>query len=1388
MDLSATTVLAAINVNLSSDCSKGDRDAAFAYLEALKQQESCLHSMLHILTTESTEHNEWNRQLALSILEEWMKIWWNRIQEEAQRYIREQVVALLTSPAVAECRGMRTKLAVILSEIAQRQYPQQWPSFLDDIVGLWVSTTIPEQREVCIMCLEYLVQDCVDADFNSTLPTLRRQDILAGLKERLRPLLDTSHAYLVQCEMQIKTGDTAQVYEGTCLGNATLRLIVAMTTFAKPIEMCAEPCDMSVLALQLLSCHPLQVEAVSFLHALTSQKLETALFARLLEAISGIQVTVLPLDLEESITFQRSYAEAIYQLLGLNASTAMETSFLSNSHMQQVLGQYMTLMSQLLEQPSRRLAADVLANWIRIFKEKAILHLPWAGAVMAHVLRVYLRKTQRILWDTTNDEPAEEDAQIEFNDLSEYTDFRNNFNCQLRLLADVAAQRFPLIAVEFLNEEMNKLLTIANNSATHGSPAVEMIPQEGYDAPDSLFVRQFDALLIMWGNIISKIAPILSSGSDSSSNITSSSASTTDTDIISGIDVTQIQQTLTSVLESMLQWEPSSCSSEGAYRDIYICLKIKATTDSAALLRLSPPHLNYAVTVLMSSYGAGETPGGPLPLPSLIKRNRNTSASIAQLCDTCVMEILAQDDVVTAVVQQLVTWLDQSDVSRDDQSSFREALVAISDKVKDPVGQMNILKSSLGGIMSLLQSAGEAHFSSPQVLLEKGYTDASTSSSSTAAAISGTTSVPTRSIDITAHALGSLLSASKRVAHPLLPLSIWSHSQSLSQTELIQFFPFVQLWQGAFPCLLTISRALHGVWDPSFRTLLCTQNPQLQALYCPTEDMIRMRAWEGTDRAEIAPIGTSSILLTKPLDIMVSDLSQCRQQLYHILGQSCLHKAFYTSNHRQLFLTHMLEIIPYMENTHLSYMISRYLEPLVLNAPPCYYSDIASFLSAFLPLVLSRLQTAWASSEVITSTQGQEQEQSFEHILYYNCNIPHGVGYAGVGEEGIEIARISIITELTRTFSEFMSALGLCRGYLSVAVPTTPGAVGSNGASSSSSNKAKSGKNANTSGAGGGAGSNPHSKGKKKPSKITPVALWEPEKDTNDSREAQKTARRACLRSLVMGDGVSSPSPVTEPFLQSILTLMSIPDSTAMRTGVMLARSVTIYAQTDTRLITIVGQNYFRAAFIALIKQDSYSSGLEWELLDFLQETYCLFVLGLELNPGIMLSSDMKTYKQQQQRNLSEYQLPAKIMLESGLFNDTMEGPDPTGGLQALEKLNNVLRGCTNKKKRREHFKDFLTPMIERFSILTAPLVRDTTGLAISIEDTIIGRDSVFSTYKQISSSQGTDVLNIRAKQPISMAKAGKKQAAAAAAHGGVALDGQFSLANLFHDDDNEDL
>ncbi len=113
-----------------------------------------------------------------------------------------------------ESRFLAVKIAALIADIAIRDFPQRWTTFVSDLFvppeqgGIWHipthengnngtsasasgATSTPPSKgygpmigiKICLECLKVITEDCTDGDFNSKISTTRRNDVLIGLNE-----------------------------------------------------------------------------------------------------------------------------------------------------------------------------------------------------------------------------------------------------------------------------------------------------------------------------------------------------------------------------------------------------------------------------------------------------------------------------------------------------------------------------------------------------------------------------------------------------------------------------------------------------------------------------------------------------------------------------------------------------------------------------------------------------------------------------------------------------------------------------------------------------------------------------------------------------------------------------------------------------------------------------------------------------------------------------------------------------------------------------------------------------------------------------------------------------------------------------------------------------
>lgn len=143
IDIAYHDTLKALYGCLDSKTSKLDRDQYESYIHHLKHnhEHTCLEILIRILS-ESNELvcNEYMKLLTLSILNDYINIWWNKVVESKQGYIK-QMIWDLTCISDLSChnshRSIRSKIAVLLANISERVFPQYWPTMISEFIQVY---------------------------------------------------------------------------------------------------------------------------------------------------------------------------------------------------------------------------------------------------------------------------------------------------------------------------------------------------------------------------------------------------------------------------------------------------------------------------------------------------------------------------------------------------------------------------------------------------------------------------------------------------------------------------------------------------------------------------------------------------------------------------------------------------------------------------------------------------------------------------------------------------------------------------------------------------------------------------------------------------------------------------------------------------------------------------------------------------------------------------------------------------------------------------------------------------------------------------------------------------------------------------------------------------
>jgi hypothetical protein len=172
--------------------------------------------------------------LCLKIMEDWIFLRWNEIGRDEKLFIRSGVMKLLENQSIYEkLPAARTKLAKIIVEIAKRDFPQEWPTFLEEIIQHWAQDVLPKSKvspppplspsdvsQICLMVFQFLSEDAIDPDFNSSLPSKRKEEIIGGMQSALPALLSFCYGWfcrIVQWQQELCANSSSSVQSSLLL-------------------------------------------------------------------------------------------------------------------------------------------------------------------------------------------------------------------------------------------------------------------------------------------------------------------------------------------------------------------------------------------------------------------------------------------------------------------------------------------------------------------------------------------------------------------------------------------------------------------------------------------------------------------------------------------------------------------------------------------------------------------------------------------------------------------------------------------------------------------------------------------------------------------------------------------------------------------------------------------------------------------------------------------------------------------------------------------------------------------------------------------------------------------------------------------------------------------
>ncbi|CBN77424.1 conserved unknown protein [Ectocarpus siliculosus] len=519
-------ILAALEAVHGGHTANEARQAAGQMLEGFKDRADGMPYALYILQTPSPRHTDQVRHFALHSLEHMLKVRWfpendaakpkgtpgktaavgvgappgmapqlTLAEKEQLKEAMLQVMARGTRDVAGEAQFIKIKVADLVARLAERDYPNRWEGFLEQMMQAW--TTGPIQAELAMMVLAILIEDCHDVDFRSEIDFSRRDPILRGLNDFLPQLMPTLYNFLVQQWMGYKAAVAAAGGASAGVGateaalmNRALNLLSKIMPWAGEKSMGEEPNDFLPAIAQLSTLRVARSESLVCLEAMCSQKLSEKHFHRLLEHLPEMVQHVKQalaqeaLPLSESLEVHQMLSACLEETMMRNINyIAGEKDFQNrNSRKSELLSKFLEEVLQLTKMPSKRMAGNLIQAWQTLANKPNAKDMPafvvmvpqLVAAFASHIvtrrqchectsssvgqfpLKVMRTHRSEVRFeDDVTDDPV---AAEEFVDEEDYFQFVSGFRTQVKLLQNSVGKVNPLHIVTYILEQAQQLV------------------------------------------------------------------------------------------------------------------------------------------------------------------------------------------------------------------------------------------------------------------------------------------------------------------------------------------------------------------------------------------------------------------------------------------------------------------------------------------------------------------------------------------------------------------------------------------------------------------------------------------------------------------------------------------------------------------------------------------------------------------------------------------------------------------------------------------------------------------------------------------------------------------------------------------------------------------
>jgi len=911
---------------------------------------------------------------ALSVIQEFLKVGYNNLSESDRGQLRSSIVAAARQLAIPmgvpsikmndSTRILAVKIAALLADLALREFPQRWQTFVSDLFspfsngGIWCEAGADAGGntigvKICLECLKLITEDCTDSDYNARISTTRRNDILLGLNEMstqilpslfellskqfgdvgtAKTTLQAMHQYLAsngRSVAQLTPDEQAHYKEKIdrrdAAGGIVADVLGTLEKFCQSMPLdwmfkVENGIDFVAALLHLLreDVANIQVLSVSCLQQLSMRKLDQNQWFRLVASIPPalFEASNAAAQRANERGFLPNSIEMLVEQLEFHRSLSKMGSTLVSAHLAHITSDkdissgrgakfdavlnYLRFLSEMMSHPSGVICGAQINTWVGLLRDPAIVRTTVLRPHLGNVLTGYMNHIVKVRWEDVWDQDHPYSALIEAS-----WDDDEEYNEWLGNLRSKSSQLFRSIG----NTEPEIAVTIIHskicallNAHCNGEPRDQLNPENNELTMKSTACLQFEGATQPLDNILHGLPSWSVDGGNYDEK----------RNRIRSI----IRPMLSELASVIVSWNPSD-----------VWLKFRRTTLLEALKHYwkhEPSTLPTGVDSLLLYLSAKDNPPKERLSQDVIGLRKKSGVSLVAV-SKIVPNLLVP--WLSPLSERAKTLLASGGLSPINEMHLYEFLSCVATAVENPLDRSSFVADVLANSIRLLESPRiqNAIQSTETLLSFMGVTQAAINPS----CVTDHEFVKKVTGDFSAmfSSLNQLLSVGKRCHEaakkrpngglpvqnlsPVIDDSValnFPDEGPISINELAINDPFVPLWPKLLPTILQVLDITLRLWHPEFQATLLRDNVQRYVLAISDDEAYLATKQECSVGGVFGKGGTAGSIIsgTDRRDLNLTPrwsgwFNELRNNCFQLLGLLCSQRVLYAPEISPLF-------------------------------------------------------------------------------------------------------------------------------------------------------------------------------------------------------------------------------------------------------------------------------------------------------------------------------------------------------------------------------------------------------------------------------------------------------------------------------------------------------